>query len=373
MMQEILEQLRQEDNFRTLPQIKVEGRYITCDSKRYLNLSSNDYMGVSSSELYHQFMNEVTNSDEFLLSNPSSRLITGNSPDYEQLEQTISQLYGGRSVLILGSGYLVNSGVLPAVTSKEDLILADKLVHASIIDGLRLSEATWQRFNHNDMEHLERLLKKYRDFHRNIWVVTESLFSMDGDRAQIKEIVELKKKYGFKIYIDEAHAFGTCAERGRGVAAEQGVEEQCDIIVATFGKAIASQGAFVATDSLTRDLLVNRMRTLIFSTAIPPISLRWTDYVISRLDTMEPQRLHLQHISQTLCGNTQGSYIVPIMAGENSRAIEISRQIREEGYWVTPIRYPTVAKGTARVRISLTAAITKDEIIKLAKLCRAIG
>lgn len=158
MMQEILSRLESENNLRTLPDLNPQGLYLEHDGKRYLNLSSNDYLGISCRSLHRDFMREVCNSDEFLLSNPSSRLITGNSPDYTRLEQTLSNLYGGKAALVLGCGYMVNSGILPAITDKGDLILADKLIHASLIDGLRLCQAEWQRFNHNDMDHLERLL-----------------------------------------------------------------------------------------------------------------------------------------------------------------------------------------------------------------------
>ncbi len=374
-MRETLEKLRTEDNLRILPEIRVEGKYIHHGGKRYLNLSSNDYLGIAAGTDQRAFLEEAAMSREFLLSNPSSRLITGNSPEYTSLERCLSEFYGGRSALVLGSGYLANSGVLPALTCKNDLILADKLVHASLIDGMQLSGATVHRFAHNDTGHLEKLLKKHRAAHAGAWIVTESLFSMDGDRAPLAALAALKRQYDCKLYLDEAHAFGACGPGGRGLAAEAGMLDECDILVATLGKAVASQGAFVLSDALTRDFLTNRMRTLIFSTALPPLSLRWSEAVIRRLDSpeMEAKRRHLQALSALLTGAADSSHIVPLMAGENSRAIALSEQMREAGFWAMPIRTPTVPPGSARVRISLSAALATEDISALKELWKSIG
>ena len=340
MIRETLERLAAEDNLRTLPQIGIDGKYIVCDGKRYLNLSSNDYLGLSCSGLHREFMQQAAEEGTFLLSNPSSRLLTGNSPDYTRLEEALSELFGGRAVLVAGSGYAVNSGILPAVTHKGDLILADKLSHASLID---------------------------------VWVVTESVFSMDGDRAPLRRLAELKRRYDLKLYVDEAHAFGVCGPDGRGVAAEEGVENDCDIRIATLGKALASQGAFCVTDPLTRDLLINRMRTLIFSTALPPLSLRWSEHIVRMLPRMEERRKRLREYSAAITGDAHHSHIVPLPAGENSRAVEMSRRFREAGFWVMPVRYPTVPRGSARVRISLSAALSRQDIRQFIETCANIG
>ena len=371
MIRETLASLTAEENLRTLPEIAPEGIYIEHEGKRYLNLSSNDYLGIACRDMHREFMHEIGESDAFLLSNPSSRLITGNSPEYTRLEQTLSDLYGGKAALVLGCGYMANSGILPAITEKGDLILADKLVHASLIDGLQLCKAEWQRFNHNDMDHLERLLVRHREHYRNVWIVTESIFSMDGDCAPLATLQALKTKYDLKLYVDEAHAFGVCGPGGRGLAAATGTD--CDILVATLGKAIASQGAFVITDGEIREFLVNRLRTLIFSTALPPISLRWSDYVIRRLPQMEPWREHLNLLSPRLTGSPSSTHIVPLMAGENRHAIEMSKKFREAGFWVMPIRYPTVPQGKARVRVSLNAALNTGAIVKFKEVWSSIG
>ena len=171
--------------------------------------------------------------------------------------------------------------------------------------------------------------------------------------------------------MDEAHAFGVCGPGGRGLAAATGTD--CDILVATLGKAIASQGAFVITDGEIREFLVNRLRTLIFSTALPPISLRWSDYVIRRLPQMESWREHLNLLSHRLTGSPSSTHIVPLMAGENRHAIEMSKKFREAGFWVMPIRYPTVPQGKARVRVSLNAALNTGAIVKFKEVWSSIG
>ena len=342
MIRETLERLRAEDNLRELPRIEIRGKYVVCDGKRYLNLSSNDYLGLACSDADRKFMQQQPDEGTFLLSNPSSRLVTGNSSDYARLESALSELFGGRSALVAGSGYLVNAGVLPALTG-------------------------------NDTEHLERLLARHRDAYRNVWIVTESIFSMDGDCAPLRKLAELKDKYRCKLYVDEAHAFGAYGPGGRGLAAQESVEDACDIRIATLGKAIASQGAFVITDPLTREFLVNRMRTLIFSTALPPISLRWSEHVVRALSSMDDRRERLREYARTITGDDRHTHIIPIMAGENARAIEMSRRLREAGFWVVPIRYPTVPKGTARIRVSLSAALEREDILQFVEACKSIG
>lgn len=366
---EILDAIACEGLLRTIPDIEICGTKVIYRGREYLNLSSNDYLGIAASDLHRDFMAAAADSGEFLLGSPSSRLITGNGKYYKRLEESIASLYPGRAALVLGSGYLLNSGLLPAVTSAEDVILADKFVHASIIDGLKTGPAGWHRFAHNDLNHLEHLIKKHRPGCRNLYIATESLFSMDGDYAPLKGIVDLKEKHGCKIYLDEAHAFGACGPGGLGIAMQEGLAERCDIIIATLGKAIASQGAFAVTSPVMRELLVNRMRTLIFSTALPPLSLMWSEHVISLLGEMEPLRMRLRELTEIMGGE---SHIIPIPAGENRRAMKMSEKLRDEGFWVTPIRYPTVPKGSARIRVSLSAALPVEQIIRFSEICKSL-
>lgn len=367
--QKILADLAMQDNVRKLHTSAGCGRTIVCGGREYVNLSSNDYLGLSGEiELQKTLLQDILSDNRFVMSNVSSRLVTGNSAEHEALEGVLSGLYKNKKILVLGSGYLVNSGVLPALVEKGDLVLADKLVHASLIDGLRLCECDWARFAHNDLDHLEALLHKHRG--RKTWIVTESVFSMDGDHAPLRELVELKKIYDFSLYLDEAHAFGVLGENGGGYAVEQGLDGAVDVLVGTFGKALASYGAFVAVSDEVRDVLVNRMRTLIFSTALPPILLEWSRRMVEILPSLEGRRAHLRKLTEMLGGQ---SHIVPLMAGENARALEMASQMREEGFWVVPIRYPTVPRGQARVRISLSAALTESDIERFLWVCNSIG
>ncbi len=365
----ILDNLAAQDNLRALYTASGSGREVSYGGRRYINLSSNDYLGLSGDiALQEKFLQSISEGGRFVMSNPSSRLVTGNSEDYEALENAIARLYTDKQALVLGSGYLANMGVLPALTANGDLVLADKLVHASIIDGLRLCECDWARFRHNDLTHLEALLQRRKV--GTTWVVTESIFSMDGDFAPLRELVELKKKYGFKLYVDEAHAFGVRGVDGAGCAAEQGLDGDVDVLVGTFGKALASYGAFAATSPTVRNMLVNKMRTLIFSTALPPVSLQWSRLMIETLPKLESRRKHLQRLSEMLGGQ---SHIIPLMAGSNTAALKMASEMREAGFWVTPIRYPTVPHGAARIRISLSAALSDGDIEQFAELWKRIG
>ena len=319
--------LKEKKNYRSLPQLIHNGRDVTVDGRRMLNLSSNDYLGLANEvSLREAFLKTIT-PETFLPTSSSSRLLTGNFTAYQELEQQLATMFN--------SGYHANTGILPAVSDARTLILADKLVHASLIDGIRLSSAKCIRYRHNDLAQLRRLLEENHGMYEKIIIVTESIFSMDGDCAPLATLQALKTKYDLKLYVDEAHAFGVCGPGGRGLAAATGTD--CDILVATLGKAIASQGAFVITDGEIREFLVNRLRTLIFSTALPPISLRWSDYVIRRLPQMEPWREPLNLLSHRLTGSPSSTHIIPLMAGENRRAIEMSKKFREAGFWVMPI------------------------------------
>lgn len=376
-----LKKLELAGNMRELKTLSPHGKYVKHNGREYLNLSSNDYLGLASQTEYSaglqkEFLRSLADrEDEFLMSSPASRLMTGNSTHYEQLEEAVSRLFGGREALVLSSGFMANAGTLPALTGKEDLILADRLIHASLIDGLRLGSAEWKRFRHNDMEHLQKLLEQARN-RRTVWVVTESIFSMDGDTAPLTELMELKARYGFRLYLDEAHAFGVRGPDGRGLAAELGAEEGCDIRMATLGKAMASAGSFVLCSGPVKRCLVNRMRTLIFSTALPPVNLMWSEFLIRRLPGMGALRAHLREMTALLArelGIEAHSQIIPLPAGSNVRALTLARRGRENGYWLTPIRHPTVPEGTARIRLSLTAALTRADILGFARSWKQSG
>src|SRR5690606_10664840 len=292
-----LDELKQQGNLRQFTSNIQHGRYIEIKNHTMLNLSSNDYLGLASDiKLREQFFEETPN-ELRIMSASSSRLLTGNFPEYEQLESSLSQAFQGRAALLFNSGYHMNIGILPALADSKTLILADKLVHASMIDGIRLSSAKAVRYRHNDLAHLARLLEQYNDDAQieRIIVVTESIFSMDGDETDLAALVQLKQRYPkVMLYVDEAHAIGVRGERGLGCAEQYAVLEQIDFLVGTFGKALASVGGYLISHPLIRDYLINRMRPLIFSTAQPPLNMAWTRFMFQKMLQMQAQRQHLQ-------------------------------------------------------------------------------
>ena len=373
-MQQELQLLESTGNLRVLPQIEHHGTEVIVKGERMLNLSSNDYLGLACREdLRTEFVSTLTG-ENFQPTSSSSRLLTGNYSAYDRLEKQMSDLFGTESALIFNSGYHANMGILPAVCNAQTLILADKLVHASIIDGIRLTSAKCIRFRHNHYEQLARLLEEHHTAYEEIIIVTESIFSMDGDKADLKELVRLKKLYpNVLLYVDEAHAFGVCGEKGLGLAEEENCIDDIDFLVGTFGKALASAGAYIVCKKVLREYLVNKMRTLIFTTALPPVCLSWTSFLLERLPNFKAERNHLRFISQMLKDSLiangytcpSDSHILPMIIGESSKAIQVAKSIQRKGFYALPVRPPTVPEGTSRIRFSLSAALTIAEIERL--------
>ena len=373
-MQQELQQLKEHSNLRRLPEMIHDGRNVIVDGKRMLNLSSNDYLGLAADRvLREEFLNTLT-SDTFMPTSSSSRLLTGNFSIYEELETELARLFGTETALIFNSGYHANTGILPAVSNAQTLILADKLVHASLIDGIRLSAAKCIRYRHNDLEQLARLLKEHHTSYIRIIIVTESIFSMDGDQTDLNALVRLKQTYdNVLLYIDEAHAFGVRGKLGLGCAEETGCIGDIDFLVGTFGKAAASSGAYIVCRQVIREYLINRMRTLIFTTALPPLNIAWTLFMIRKMASMQKRREHLAHISQILRDAliAQGyecpsvSHIVPMIVGSSKDTILRAEYLQRHGFYALPVRPPTVPEGTSRIRFSLTAEIKEEEMEQL--------
>lgn len=356
-----------------------EGAMATWEGRDYRNFSSNDYLGLAGNfELRRQFyaQYEELSSPELAQSSASSRLLTGNTPAYTRLENTLSSLYGGRAAIVFNSGYHANIGILPALAKHQDLLLSDKLNHASIIDGLKLADADFKRYRHLDLENLRHLLEQHRAQYRHVFIVTESIFSMDGDCADLRELVRLKQEFAATLVVDEAHAVGVRGPCGTGLAAEQGVLQDVDILIGTFGKALGSTGAYAIMDPVIKDYLVNYMRPLIFTTGLPPVILNWSDFVWRKCATMDAERAHLQHLGTLLRtqfaqrGFVTGgdSHIVPRIIGEDQMACDYAQRYLEHGILVFAIRPPTVPKGTARLRFSLSAALTEEDVALAASL-----
>ncbi len=362
-------------NYRTLSTLVHKKNKIYYEDRWLLNLSSNDYLGLASNiELRNEFLEGLT-AEHFIAGSSSSRLLTGNYDIYNRLESRLAELYESESALVFNSGYHANIGILPAVTTRKSLILADKLVHASLIDGIRLSDAQCIRYRHNDYAQLEQILDTKASHFDIVIIVTESIFSMDGDEAELNRLVEIKNNYqNVMLYVDEAHAVGVRGKQGLGCCEEQGIIPKIDFLVGTFGKAFASMGAYVICTRRCRDFLINTMRTLIFTTALPPVNLEWTLFILNKAILMSDKRMHLHKISQMLYSplnrlngkqHQSCSHIVPYIVGASERASHLAKEIQKAGFYVLPIRPPTVPLGTARLRISLTADCTLQDVKEL--------
>ena len=369
--------LKEKKNYRSLPPLIHDGRNVILNGQRMVNLSSNDYLGLANNiSLRKEFLKTIT-PETFLPTSSSSRLLTGNFTDYQELEQQLAAMFGTESALIFNSGYHANTGILPAVSNAQTLILADKLVHASLIDGIRLSSAKCIRYRHNDISQLQRLIAENHNAYEQLIIVTESIFSMDGDEADLHALVQFKKSYSnILLYVDEAHAFGVRGDNGLGCAEEQNCINDIDFLVGTFGKAIASAGAYIACRQVIREYLINKMRTFIFTTALPPINIQWTSWILEQLPSLQEKRTHLLRISNKLktalvdkgynCPSV--SHIVPMIVGASENTICKAEEIQRKGFYALPVRPPTVPEGTSRIRFSLTADITEHEIDQLIKL-----
>lgn len=359
---------------RVLKTTKALGRNSGCDGLEMLNLSSNDYLGLSSrAELANEFLDSRRNlmaPDIFPLSAVSSRLLTGNHPEYAAIETFLGDLYGGRAALAANSGYHANIGLIPALAGEGDLIVSDSLNHASIIDGIRLSRAERAVYPHLDLGRAEEIVAAASGRYRNVFLITESVFSMDGDVVDLTRLVEIRRRHGVALIVDEAHAVGVFGAGGLGVCEEAGVMAEVDVIVGTFGKAFCSSGAYMICEPVVREYLVSTMRSLLYTTGLPPITVAWSRFVVERAVGMDAERKHLAKLGERLRaglaerGYTTGgsSQIVPLIVGDSSRAITLAASLRERGYLTFPIRPPTVPEGSARIRFSLNAGLSERDI-----------
>lgn len=356
----ILEELKKHSHFRDLKNFEgKDEKYIYFKGKKLLNLSSNNYLNFADNkQITEEFLDAV--GTEYSLGSASARLLTGTLPVYGELENLLSDLYGKEAALLYNSGYHANVGISSALNQKGDVIFSDKLNHASIIDGMKLSDGKFFRFPHNNMEALEKLLIRERENYKNAFIITESVFSMDGDIEDLKKIIELKKKYNCNLIIDEAHAFGVFGEKGLGVAEELGIINDVDLIVGTFGKAVGSMGAFVVGSKTLIDFLINKSRSFIFSTALPPINIAFTKWIIeNKFPLVKEKRKRMLSIAKKFGSD---SHIIPVVVGENKDTVDLCEVLFHNGYFTLPIRPPTVPVGTSRLRLSLTCEIEEQEL-----------
>jgi len=360
------------DEFLPGGKVRVEGREL-------LNLSSNDYLGLAGDGRLIQAAQEAA--ARWGAGSTASRLIVGTLALHEQVEAAVADLKGLPRAVLFNTGYMANIGVIAGLMAKGDVILSDKLNHASIIDGMRLSEATFYRYPHRDLERLEGLLRKYAGA-RRLLIVTDSVFSVDGDLAPLRELAALKERYGAWLMIDEAHATGVFGDKGSGLAEALRVTGGIDIHMGTFSKALGSFGAYVAGAAPLIELLHNRARSFIYSTALPPPVLGAMQAAVKivrqdpaprtyLLEQARLFRLRLQDAGlDTLDSQTQ---IIPVLVGDNSLSLEFARRLRQAGLMAVAIRPPTVPPGGARLRFSLSAAHRPEDLALAAATIIRIG
>ena len=371
-MTDFIEQRLQEIRSRNLyRQLKVvdgeQSATVRLNGREVLNLSSNNYLGLANHPALKAAGREAL--DRYGCGSGASRLISGNMTAHEELEQRIARFKGTEAALVFNSGYQANVGIIATLMEKDDVVLSDALNHASIIDGCRLSRAAVSVYRHCDMGHLESLLKEAPAGARKL-IVTESIFSMDGDIAPLGEMVEMAERHGALVMVDEAHATGVRGPNGAGVVAELDLGDRVLVQMGTLGKALGAFGAYVAGSARLKELLVNRARSFIFTTSLPPVVLAMAGAAVDLVEK-EPERQcalqrnterlrdGLQGIGYTVAGSTQ---IIPVIVGEEQPCMKLAARLLESGFYVQGIRPPTVPPGTSRLRVTTMATHTTEQM-----------
>jgi 8-amino-7-oxononanoate synthase len=380
LFHEQLQALRAQSLHRKLREIgSAQGPEIKIVGQELINFSSNDYLGLANDARLRDAAAEAIK--EFGVGAGASRLISGTQSPHVRLEAALAKWKGTQAALCFSSGYAAAVGTIPALVGKQDVVLLDKLSHASLIDGARLSGAILRVFPHNHLGKLESHLEWARREHpgRRLLIVTESVFSMDGDRVPLQQVIDLKKRFDALLFLDEAHAVGVLGENGRGLAAEMWLSDEVDVQMGTLSKALGVSGGYICGSRSLIEWLVNRARSFIFSTAPPPAFAASSLAAVEFLDSAEGEERR-QSLWQRIkilraClpprpgsakawdgGHQDGSAIHPWMVGDEQAAIDLARSLQSDGFLVPAIRYPTVAKGAARLRITVTAAHEEQQI-----------
>ncbi|MSR77365.1 MAG: 8-amino-7-oxononanoate synthase [Candidatus Omnitrophica bacterium] len=378
-LQQELEELQAKDLYRSLRVLsEVQGTRARLEGIPILLFCGNDYLGLSQ----HPRLIEAAGkaAKKYGVGAGASRLVSGTSAVHTRVEEKIAGWKGKEKALLFSSGYLTNLGVLSALAGEKDLIVMDKLCHASLIDGARLSGATIRVFPHKNYERCDEIFEKNQDYPRKL-LVSDTVFSMDGDLADLNALVKIKKQFGAILIVDDAHGTGVMGLRGRGAAEDSGLEPEIDVIIGTTSKALGCLGGFAAASAEVIDYLINSSRAFIFSTAIPPVLCAVIDEALTLLDE-QPQIRHklwrniqILHEGLSGLGLIQGpiiSPIFPVIFGEEKAALKASQYLKEQGILVPAIRYPTVPKGKARLRITISSLHEKEEIDLLLSALRTI-
>ena len=364
---------------RELDQLRDEAQLRSLENLSGIDLCSNDYLGLATDPRLKEAVAAAVAKAK-AVGSTGSRLLSGNTPEWEELESEFAAFAHTDAAVYFGSGYSANVGLLSSILKPGDVVFSDAFNHASLIDGIRLSRATKVIYPHADMHFLERTLREHSQSTGAKVIVTESVFSMEGDIAPISSLLRLARDHGAELILDEAHATGVLGPQGRGLAAEQDISREVLAIVHTCGKALASAGAFVCCGETLKNYLVNRARTFIFSTAMPPYFTGQIRAALHLAMQSDAERAHLREIGNLLREElsamgvgfgASATQIVPVFCGSNERALEVAAHLQANGFAAKAIRPPTVPAGTARVRISLTAKITREDVQRLARALRA--
>jgi len=357
----------------------IPGEWVEVKGRKLLNLSSNNYLGIAGHPLMKESAFQAIR--EVGCGATASRLIVGNYELYHQVEQELARLKNTEAALLFNTGYAANLGIISALVGKGDLVLSDKLNHASIIDGVLLSGAKLIRYKHLDLAHLEKILRKETGYRRRL-IVTDSVFSMDGDLAPLPELIRLKEKYGAVLMIDEAHGGGVFGENGGGLAEFYGVSDQVEIIMGTLSKAFGCAGAYVAGRRVLVDYLRNKARSLIYTTALPPAvlgSVKGALKVVRKEGWRRKEVLaKAVRVREGLAGaglntlNSQ-SQIIPVILGENETALQFSRCLEEAGILAVAVRPPSVPSKTARLRLTVLATHRQEDLAWAVETIKNIG
>lgn len=376
-----IEGLKEEGVYRKLPVLEGPNEAeVILNGKKVINLSSNNYLGFANHPRLKKAAIEAV--EKYGVGSGAVRTIIGNMDIHEELERILAEFKKEEAVMVYQSGFNCNAGTIQAVTEKGDLIISDELNHASIIDGVKLSKADKAIFKHSDMEDLERVLKEKRDNYENVLIITDGVFSMDGDIAKLPEIVELAEKYNAMTYVDDAHGSGVLGKSGRGTVDHFDLHGRVDFTIGTLSKAIGVIGGYVATSKAAQEWLNHRGRPILFSTSLPPAAVGAIIEAVKILmeteeytDKLWDNANYFKEKLGKLGFNTGKSEtpITPVIIGNEAKSMEFSKKLKEEGVFVSAIVFPTVPKGTGRVRCMVTAGHTKEQLDRAVDAFEKVG
>lgn len=378
---ETLKEQKKISALRELRECRHEGKYILFGKKKLINLAGNDYLGFGCAAL----SKEVLAFSKMGGSGLSSRLLAGNHELYTTLEKLVSKWKGFEATLFTTSGYMANLGVVQALAhlkneNRETVLLFDRLVHGSLIDGVRLSSKKFYSFRHNDLNDLEKLLKQHKD--KAIIIIVESIYSMDGDRAPLADLAKMSEKYHALLFVDEAHANGIVGKRGSGLTSLLKKEQRNNIIATgTMGKALGGSGAFINCNKKVADYLVNFIRPFIFTTALSPLQLKINIEAIKKLSlsknpgsSLIKKSLYIKKAIENLgfsCPSDR-SAILPIIIGSNEKTLVLQKLFEDRGYYLPAIRPPTVPMQKSRLRIAMNDLLTWDDLESFVKVLQEV-